>query len=130
MSEPIDATIRIVQVDSEYWQFRAQNAQGQVMASVSLRCLSECPCVGVIFHLATLEQYRRRGLAERLERELESFARQKSIGLLISTVRIGNHPCRLMKEKLGYYADCQWLNPRTDHDLVLYRKVLSLSVDS
>jgi GNAT superfamily N-acetyltransferase len=130
MSEPIEAIIRIVQTDSECWQLRAQTPEGEVMASVSLRCLNECPCVGVIFHLATLEQYRRRGLAERLERELESFARQKAIGLLISTVRVDNHPCRLMKEKLGYHADRQWLNPRTDHDLVLYCKVLNLSIDS
>lgn len=122
--------IRIVQMGDECWQFRVQNESGEVMASISLRCLSECPCVGVMFHLTTLEQYRRQGLAELLEREVETFARRKAIGLLISTVRVYNHPCRALKDKLGYIADCQWNNPRTGNDLVLYRKVLNLSIDS
>jgi GNAT superfamily N-acetyltransferase len=122
--------IRVVQLDSECWQFRAQNEAGEVMASISLRCLAECPCVAIMFHLTTLEQYRRQGLAELLEREVESFARRKAIGLLISTVRIYNWPCRKMKDKLGYLVDCQWNNPRTGNDLVLYRKVLNPSLES
>jgi GNAT superfamily N-acetyltransferase len=122
--------VRVCQLDSECWQFRAQREDGEVMASISLRCLFECPCVGIMYHLTTLEPYRRQGLAELLEREVEEFARRKAIGLLISTVRKYNAPCRALKNKLGYVADCEWNNPRTGNDLMLYRKVLNLSHDA
>lgn len=134
METKLQPIIRIVrgseEADYAFWQVRAQTETGAVMASVKLRSMLECPCVGIMFHLETLEDYQRKGLAETMLRELESLAISSSISLLIATVRVYNTPCRTLLEKLGWICACQWLNTRTGNDLVLYRKVLNLSLDS
>jgi len=130
---PIDTelayTLRVVRLGNyaEGWQVRAMLEDGSVMASVKMRNWTECACVATIFHLETLETYRRKGIAMAMLAELETVAQRENISLLVLTVRMYNFPCRSLIRKAGYTESCAWQNARTGNDLVLGRKVLRLA---
>lgn len=118
-----NCSVRVVRLDGDMWQIRAQDGE-EVCASLKVRCLSECTCVGVIFHLETLLPYRQQGLALRLMREVETLAAREGISLLVSTVRASNTPCRALHSKMGYKVAQAWNNERTRNDLILFCKRL------
>ena len=116
-------TLRPIRFDGVLWQSRAQEGE-DVCASVKVRGLSECTCVGVIFHLETLAPFRRQGLASLLMREVEALAERENLSLLVSTVRVSNTPCRALHSKFGYEVAQTWNNGRTGNDLILFCKKL------
>ena len=122
-------TLRTVRLSdtSECWQVRAVLDTGAIVASVKMRTLTECSCVGVVFHLETRVEYRRQGMAYAMLAELEGTARRENVSLLVLTVRMDNLPCRALIRKAGFYEVCAWNNGRTGNNLVLGRKVLRLA---
>ena len=121
----IQVFYRPQEIENAEWQIRAVCPNSNlVLGHVNLRGLHECSCACMVFNLAVLESYRRKGIARSLMAHVETAARDNRIALLMATVNTQNIGSRSLMQSCGFTAVKEWQNPRTGNFLLLYTKIL------